>query len=82
MTDERPMERKRARKGLGARSPEGETTKATPKGRMTEVPRGSFSPHDAASDYQVQGRPREPRARQAKRRTVRDNPDAKRSKKT
>ena len=81
MTDERPMERKRARKGLGARSPEGETTKATPEGRMTEAP--SFgSPHDAGSDFQVQGRPRQPRARQAKRRTVRDNPDGKRSKKT
>jgi hypothetical protein len=80
MTDERPMERKRARKGLGARSPEGESTKATPEGRMTEVPRGRLSPHDAGSDYRVQGRPRQARARQAKRRTVRDNSAGKRSK--
>jgi len=79
MTDERPMERKRARKGLGARSPEGETTRATPEGRMSEAPRGSFSPHDAGSEVRATGQPRKPRAQQARRRTVRDNPGAKRS---
>jgi hypothetical protein len=80
MTSRRPIEEHRARKGLGARSPEGETTKATPEGRMIEVPRGSFSPHDAGSVSHATGRPRKPRAEQARRRTVQDNPGGKRSK--
>ena len=82
MTSRRPMEEKRARKGLGARSPEGETTKATPEGRRTELPSGTPSPHDAGSDYRPKGQPRKPRAEQARRRTVQDNPGGKRSKKT
>lgn len=75
MSEDRPEERKRARKGLGARSPEGETTKANPKGRLTEIPGGTPSPHGAGSDFQNPRRARQPRARQAKRRTVRDNPE-------
>jgi hypothetical protein len=80
MTSRRPTEEDRARKGLGARSPEGETTRANPQGRRTELPGGAPSPHGAGSDYRVKGEPRKPRAEQARRRTAQDNPGGKRSK--
>ena len=41
MSEDRPMEAKRARRGLGARSSEGVTTRAKPRGRMTGALGGS-----------------------------------------
>lgn len=43
MAHDRPLERKRAARGLGARSAEGETARADPRGRMPEAPGGSLS---------------------------------------
>ena len=43
MAHDRPFERKRAQRGLGARSPEGDTTPADPHGRMTDAPGGSLN---------------------------------------
>ena len=81
MTNRRPMEDKRAQKGLGARSPQGETTRADPRGRMTDSASFAEAEGEGSELPVIFGKTREPRARQAKRRTVRDNPEGKRSKK-
>lgn len=78
MTSRRPIEDKRAQKGLGARS-QGETTPANPRGRMTKA--ASFAEGEGSELPVVFGEGREPRARQAKRRTVGDDAGSKRSKK-
>ena len=78
MTQNRPLERKRARRGLGARSAEGEITPAKPRGRMKGAPGGSRNTQAAGPQPDAQGgRPRSSRAQQARRRTVRDNPHGK-----
>jgi len=74
MAESRPMEDKRARRGLGARSAEGKTTPAKPRGRMTGAPGGSRNTQAAGSGSTEKGQPRRSRAAQSKRRTVRDNP--------
>ena len=75
MAKDRPLERKRASRGLGARSADGETTPAKPRGRMKGAPGGSRNTHAAGPQPDAQGgRPRAPRGQQARRRTLRDNP--------
>ena len=74
MSEDRPMEAKRARRGLGARSSEGVTTRAKPRGRMTGAPGGSRNTQAAGPGIRPKGRARAPRAEQARRRTTRDNP--------
>lgn len=74
MTQDRPLERKRARRGLGARSADGNTTPAKPRGRMKGAPGGSRHTQAAGSPPDAQGgRPRASRGQQGRRRTVRDN---------
>lgn len=75
MNPNRPMEDKRARRGLGARSPEGETTPAKPRGRMKGAPGGSRNTQAAGPEPQPKGRARIARGGQARRRTVQDNPE-------
>jgi hypothetical protein len=70
MSEDRPIERLRARRGLGARGGEGETTPANRKGRLKNLGnpgagRGRSSGRSATS----------PRAEHARRRTLRDNPE-------
>lgn len=74
MAQKRPMEEKRARRGLGARSSEGETETAKPRGRMKGAPGGSRNTQAAGPAPDRKGQPKPARAAQAKRRTVRDNP--------
>ena len=74
MSEDRPMEMKRARRGLGARSAEGKTAKAEPRGRMSGAPGGSRNTQAAGPEIRPKGRARAPRAEQARRRTTRDNP--------
>ena len=74
MSQDRPEERKRGRRGLGARTTSGETIKAEPRGRMTRAPGGSHVTRAAGAPPDPRGEPRAPRAAQARRRTVRDNP--------
>jgi hypothetical protein len=76
MSEDRPMEAKRARRGLGARSSEGVTTRAKPRGRMTGAPGGSRNTQAAGPELRTRGRAHAPRAQQARRRSVRDNPKA------
>ena len=68
MPERRPVERERARRGLGARSPEGETTPATPRGRLKHIG------NPAARGLGARKSARAPRAEHARRRTKRDNP--------
>ena len=75
MSRNRPTEDKRARRGLGARSPEGETVSAKPQGRMKGAPGGSRNTQAAGSEPEAKGRARIARAGQARRRTVQDNPE-------
>lgn len=78
MTNDRPLERKRARRGLGARSAKGETTPANPRGRMKGAPGGSRNTQAAGAPPDAQGgKPRAPRGQQGHRRTVRDNAQGK-----
>lgn len=74
MPRNRPTEDKRARRGLGARSAEGESTTAKPRGRMKGAPGGSRNTQAAGTEPKTRGRTRMARGSQAKRRTVRDNP--------
>jgi len=74
MPERRPAERKRARRGLGARSAGGETTRARPSGRMPEAPHGSHTGEAPEPPPQATGRARIARAGRARRRTVQDNP--------
>jgi len=73
MSEDRPMERKRARRGLGARSVEGENVSAEPRGRMR--PSRSRNSPTAGPEPQPKGRAKIARRGQARRRTVRDNPE-------
>lgn len=74
MTQDRPEERKRGRRGLGARTPEGETIRAEPRGRMTNAPGGSHVTRAPEPPPVPRGRPQSSRAEKARRRTLRDNP--------
>jgi hypothetical protein len=65
---QRPVERERAKRGLGSRSPEGETTRATPEGRLKHI----GNPGAPGGGAPRTGRA--PRAEHARRRTRRDNP--------
>jgi hypothetical protein len=67
MPEQRPIERERAKRGLGARSPEGETTPANPKGRLKHIGNPGTQGGGAKKS-------RAPRAERARRRTTRDNP--------
>ena len=78
MAHDSPLERKRARRGLGARSPEGDTTPAKPHGRMTGAPGGSRNTQAAGEKAETRGRARIARGGQARRRTVQDNPGGER----
>jgi hypothetical protein len=69
MSEDRPLERERARRGLGARSPEGATSPATPKGRLQHL--GNPGAEGKGGGKKA----RAPRAARARRRSVRDNPD-------
>jgi hypothetical protein len=62
-------EKLRRELGLGERSPSGETTKATPRGRHSRHPNAPTRP--AGRSGRIANAPRAERAR---RRTVRDNP--------
>ena len=69
MPEHRPLERVRAKKGLGARSQEGRTTPADWRGRLKnvgnpETPGGGRGGRSAGA----------PRAEHARRRTRKDNP--------
>jgi hypothetical protein len=68
MPEQRPVERERAKRGLGARSPEGETTPANPKGRLKHIG------NPGAEGSRSRKSSRAPRAEHARRRTKRDNP--------
>lgn len=68
MSEDRPIERGRAKRGLGARSPQGETTRATPEGRLGHL--GNPGAEGRGGSKKARG----PRAENAKRRTARDNP--------
>jgi hypothetical protein len=70
----RPIERKRARRGLGARSESGDIARAKPRGRMPGAPGGSRKTEAAAPPAAPKGRPPAARGEQARRRSVRDNP--------
>jgi hypothetical protein len=76
MAKGRPMEQKRARRGLGARSAEGDIARAKPRGRMKGAPGGSRNTQSAGPTVRTPGKPHQPRVAQARRRTVRDNPEA------
>lgn len=69
MSGDRPVERVRARRGLGARSPEGETTPAGRRGRLKHLG------NPAAEGGRGGRSARAPRAEHARRRTRRDNPE-------
>lgn len=75
MGRDRPMEIRRARRGLGGRSPEGETFPAKPKGRMTGGKPRLRSVRGPKPVLPSRGRPRGPRVEQARRRTLHDNPE-------
>ena len=75
MPQDRPMEVKRAKRGLGARSPEGKSFPAKPKSRIPTAVRGARPRRKAGRPIQAAGRPHGPRAEQARRRTRQDNPD-------
>jgi hypothetical protein len=67
----RRKEAARRKAGLGERTPEGETIKATPEGRQpNDNPNRSSGPRG-----RVGPKARQPRAARARRRTVRDNPE-------
>jgi len=68
MPEHRPVERERAKRGLGARSPEGETTPANPKGRLKHIG------NPGAQGGGARKSARAPRAEHARRRTRKDNP--------
>lgn len=73
MRGERPVERERAGRGLGARDRRGQTTTADPRGRL----RHKGNP--AAQGIEKGARKaRGPAADRARRRTVRDNPEGSR----
>lgn len=74
MARSRPLEDKRARRGLGARSAQGETTPAAPRGRMTGAPGGSRQTMAGKPGEAPKGNPHASKAERAQRRTVRDNP--------
>lgn len=69
------MEVKRAKRGLGARSPTGETFPAKPKSRVPTAVRGARPRRKPGRPIEAKGRPHGPRAEQARRRTRQDNPD-------
>jgi hypothetical protein len=71
----RPTEDKRARRGLGARTADGKTTPAKPRGRMKGAPGGSRMTEAAGPGPRPKVRPHQARVAQARRRTVRDNPE-------
>jgi len=75
MSEDRPMEIRRAKRGLGARSPEGKSFPATPKSRNGKAARGARR-RRAGRPLELKGRPHGPRAEQARRRTLQDNPEA------
>ena len=70
MPQDRPMEIKRAKRGLGARTPEGEIFRAKPKSRIPKAVRGTRR-HRPGRPLQAKGRPHAPRAEQARRGTDR-----------
>jgi hypothetical protein len=74
MSEDRPMEIRRAKRGLGARTPEGESFPATPKSRVRKAVRGARR-RRPGRPLELKGRPRGPRAVQARRRTLNDNPE-------
>ena len=59
----------RRKAGLGERTPEGDTVKATPEGRRPKDPNRSSGPRG-----RIGAKARQPRAPHARRRTVLDNP--------
>ena len=69
------MEVKRAKRGLGARTPEGESFPAKPKSRIPKAVRGTRRKLRPGRPIEAKGRPRGPRAEQARRRTRQDNPE-------
>ena len=75
MSEDRPMEMKRARRGLSARSWESVTTRAKPRGRRSGAPGGSRNTQAAGPPRRARGRAHSPRAAQARRRSTRNNPD-------
>ena len=75
MPQDRPLEVKRAKRGLGARSPTGETFPAKPKSRVRTAVRGARPRRKAGRPVVAKGRPHGPRAEQARRRTRVDNPE-------
>jgi hypothetical protein len=76
MSEDRPLERKRVRRGLDARSAGGENVAAEPQGRMRGAPGRSRNSPAPGPEPQPRGRARLARKGQAQRRTARDNPDA------
>jgi hypothetical protein len=77
MPQDRPMEVKRARRGLGARTPEGTSFPAKPKSRIPRAVRGTRRRKRVlARPLVARGRPRGARVEHARHRTVRDNPEA------
>jgi hypothetical protein len=74
MPQDRPMEIKRAKRGLGARTPEGENFPAKPKSRIPKAVRGTRR-HRPGRPLEPKGKPHGPRAEQARRRTKQDNPE-------
>ena len=75
MPQDRPMEIKRAKRGLGARTPQGDNFPAKPKSRIPKAVRGTRRKLRPGRPVEAHGRPHGPRAEQARRRTRQDNPE-------
>jgi hypothetical protein len=75
MPQDRPMEIKRAKRGLGARTPEGESFPAKPKSRIPKAVRGTRRKLRPGRPIVPHGRPHGARAEHARQRTRQDNPE-------
>ena len=75
MPQDRPMEVKRAKRGLGARTPEGKSFPAKPKSRIPKAVRGTRRRHRPGPPLATTGLPPSARAEHARRRTRQDNPE-------